>query len=69
MYSVFSQEITGDGYSKKEAINQSISQIKTRGDNIKTFLQNAKAKILAYYRSNCDRLYNEADTMVKQKKI
>lgn len=68
VYSVYTQEITGDGYSKKEAINQSISQIKTRGDKIKNFLQSAKTKILDYYRSNCDRLYNEADTMVKQKR-
>ncbi len=68
VYSVFSQEITGDGYSKKEAINQSISQIKTRGDNIKTFLQTAKTKILDYYRANCDRLYDEANTMVRQKR-
>ena len=44
VYSVYSKEITGDGYSKKEAINQSISQIKTRGEDIKTFLQNAKTK-------------------------
>lgn len=68
VYSVFSQEITGDGYSKKEAVDQSISQIKTRGENIKSFLQSAKTKILEYYRSNCDRLYDEADTMVNQKR-
>ncbi len=68
VYSVFSQEITGDGYSKKEAINQSISQIKTKGDAIKDFLQSAKTKILEYYRSNCDRLYSEASTMIDQKR-
>ena len=27
-----------------------------------------KPKILEYYRSNCDRLYNEASTMIKQKR-
>lgn len=68
VYSVYNKEITGDGYSKKEAITQSISQIKTRGEDIKEFLQNARTKILEYYRSNCDRLYNEANTMVKQKR-
>jgi hypothetical protein len=68
VYSVFNQEITGDGYSKKEAINQSISQIKTKGEKIKNFLQDAKTKILEYYRSNCNRLYDEADTMVEQKR-
>lgn len=68
VYSVFNQEITGDGYSKNEAINQSISQIKTRGDKIERFLQNAKTKILDYYRSNCDRLYDEADKMINQKR-
>jgi len=68
VYSVFSQEIKGDGYSMKEAIDQSISQIKTKGDDIKDFLQDAKTKILEYYRSNCDRLYNEASTMIDQKR-
>jgi len=68
VYSVFHQEITGDGYSRKEAITQSISQIKTRGDNIKKFIQEAKTKVLDYYRSNCDRLYSEADTMINQKR-
>ena len=68
VYIVYTQEITGDGYSKKEAINQSISQIKTRGTKIETFLQTAKTKILSYYRENCDRLYNEASTMVSQKR-
>lgn len=68
VYSVFTQGITGDGYSKKEAINQSISQIKTRGDKIERFLQSAKTKILDYYRSNCDQLYNEASTMINQKR-
>lgn len=68
VYSVFSQEIKGDGYSKKEAIDQSISQIKTKGDDIKDFLQGAKTKILEYYRSNCDRLYSEAATMIDQKR-
>ncbi|MEA1785135.1 hypothetical protein U1E44_03455 [Arenibacter sp. GZD96] len=68
VYSVYSQEITGDGYSKNEAIDQSISQIKTKGDAIENFLQSAKTKILDYYRSNCDRLYSEADTMISQKR-
>ena len=68
IYSVFSQEIKGDGYSKKEAIDQSISKIKTKGDDIKDFLQSAKTKILEYYRSNCDRLYSEATTMINQKR-
>ncbi|PCJ91947.1 MAG: hypothetical protein COA50_15985 [Flavobacteriaceae bacterium] len=68
VYSVYNQEITGDGYSRKEAINQSISQMKTKGAGIKIFLQSAKTKILEYYRSNCDRLYDEASTMVNQKR-
>ncbi|NAS14321.1 hypothetical protein [Poritiphilus flavus] len=68
VYSVYQQEITGDGYSKKEAINQSISRIKTKGDKIQNFLSNAKTKILNYYRANCDRLYQEGSTMVRQKR-
>jgi len=68
VYSIYTQEITGDGYSKKEAINQSISQVKTRGEKIKTFLQAAKTKILSYYRQNCDRLHDEASVMIKQKR-
>jgi hypothetical protein len=68
VYGVYSQEIAGDGYSKKKAVDQSITQITTKSDKIEDFLESTKAKILDYYRSNCDRLYNEADTMVKQKR-
>jgi len=68
VYSVFTQEVTGDGYSKREAVNQSIAQIQTSGEPIKNFLALAKRKILNYYRANCNRLYNEADTMIQQKR-
>ncbi len=68
VYSVYTQEITGDGYSKKEAIDQSISKIKTRGDKVENFLQQAKSKILDHYRTNCDRIHGEAATMIRQKR-
>lgn len=68
VYSVYTQEITGDGYSKKEAIDQSISKTTTKGEKIKYFLQSAKTKILEYYRLNCESLYNEANTMIQQKR-
>ena len=68
VYNSYSQNITGDGYSKKKAIDQSISQIKTRGPEIEAFLAETKQKILDYYRSNCDQFYSEAGTMIGQKR-
>ena len=67
IYSTYTQSITGEGNTRSRAITQSISQIKTRGDKVASFLAAAKQKILNYYRSNCDQIYEEADLLIQRK--
>ena len=67
IYSTYTQSITGEGNSRSRAITQSISQIKTKGDKVASFLGEAKQKILNYYRSNCDQIYQEADLLIQRK--
>ena len=66
VYNTYSQSITGDGYSKAKAIDQSISQIKTSGEGVEAFLSETKQKIMDYYKSNCNQIYTEAGTMINQ---
>lgn len=68
IYNTYSQSITGDGYSKNMAIDKSISEIKTKGTDVESFLTETKQKIMDYYRSNCDQIYSEANTLVNQKR-
>ncbi|WP_394747148.1 hypothetical protein [Spongiimicrobium salis] len=67
IYSTYTQSITGEGTTQSKAITQSISQIKTRGDKIASFLSKAKQKILNYYRTHCDQIYEEADNLIRRK--
>ena len=68
VYNSYSQTITGDGSSRKKAIDQSISQIETSGPKVEAFLTETKRKIMDYYSSNCDQLYTEAGTMINQER-
>src|SRR5690606_35407295 len=49
IYNSYSQTIKGDGYSKAQAINQSIMSIETQNDDIEFFLFDTKQKIIDYY--------------------
>lgn len=69
IYNSYTQSITGDGYSESKAIDKSISEIKTRGPEIASFLSETKQKIMDYYRANCSQIFNEADNMIKQKRF
>ncbi|RMB58006.1 hypothetical protein EAX61_10330 [Dokdonia sinensis] len=68
VFSIYSQSLKGDGYNRKQAVNQSISSIKTRNDDIKAFLDDAKEKIVSYYIQNCDQIYNDGSSLITQKR-
>lgn len=62
----FPIELKGESRdSRKDAITKSISRIKTKGDAIDKFMNTIKDKIISYYQSNCNRVYKEADVMLK----
>lgn len=50
--------------SRDDAITKSIGRIKTRGQDIEKFMGDIKQKIMEYYQSNCNRIYNEANAML-----
>lgn len=47
--------------SRDDAITTSIGRIKTSGQDIEKFMGVIKQKIMEYYQSNCNRIYNEAN--------
>lgn len=47
--------------SRDDAITKSIGRIKTSGQDIEKFMDVIKQKIMDYYQSNCNRIYNEAN--------
>lgn len=63
----FPIELEGESRtSKNDAITKAISRIKTSGSKIEEFISNIKTKILAYYQTHCENIYNEAYTLMER---
>lgn len=69
VFAVFTQEITGDDYSKSRAIDATIKNFKVSGIEVERFLTEAKTKILEYYRTHCDQIYTEASSQIRQNRF
>ncbi len=69
IYSSYSQKLKGDGYSYAQAIDKSISKINTQGEAIDIFINEGKTKIINYYIANCDRIYSDGTSLIKQQRF
>lgn len=69
VYASYSQTLKGDGYSYDQAVNQSISKISTYNEKLEVFFEDAKLKIIGYYTENCNQIYNNGDSLIRQKRF
>lgn len=56
--------LTGVGLNEEQALQQAIKTIKVNDSDIASFIDNAKKRIVAFYRENEDKILREADALV-----
>ncbi len=61
VYSSYNKQLKGTGSSKSEAITNAISQISSNDPAVKSFIEEGKSKIVAFYNSKCSDIIMEAD--------
>jgi hypothetical protein len=61
-------EVQGIGDNETKAYISALSQIKTKGPQYQTFIEEGKRKIIEYYNSKCDFILKEAQSLVSQQK-
>ncbi len=61
IYATYNKQLQGTGYNRNEAIVNAISQISANDPAVKTFIEEGKQKIIAFYNSKCNDIIMEAD--------
>lgn len=68
VFNSFSEDISGEGYSTKEAAMAAIDNLNCNSKVYADFLKNAKTKIIDYYSNNLDNLLQQAKMLTTQEK-
>lgn len=58
----------GVGTNENKAVIEAINQINIKNKVIETFLEDAKAKIISYYATQCDFIITKAESLKQQEK-
>mgnify|MGYP006921588058 CR=1 FL=1 len=61
--------VKGVGTNETKAYMSGIKKISTTNPELKAFVENGKAKIIEYYKNNCDMIIKEAKTLADQDKF
>ena len=61
-------ELKGVGTNENKAIIDAIKNINPKNNEVVTFLEEGKSKIINYYSTNCDFILKEAQALTKQEK-
>lgn len=68
IFSNASVSLTGVGASETKAYINALKKVKTGNPQFKTMLEEGKNEIVAYYRTNCEKIINEANALATQQK-
>jgi hypothetical protein len=60
-------ELKGNGDSRRAAIDNAIRSMKTNSNELNTFFNNARTKIVRYFADNCSDIIKKGETQMSQK--
>lgn len=68
-FSSYNIMVKGSGRSETKAYMNAIRNIKTNNPDYKSFIEEGRNKIIAYYNARCDFIIKEAQTMAKMEQF
>ena len=69
IFSTISMSLKGVGTNENKAYIDAFKNINPKNKEVVAFLEEGKTKIINYYRTNCDFILKEAQTLAKQEKF